>query len=459
MNSKIFLTLLFFITVFTFAQQNDERITVVGDSLLGKVIDGESVREVIGNVVLTQGNITVTCNKAIQYLARNQAELIGNVIVVQDSLILKTSSGFYFGSTRKTKSTTGLELSDGRMILSADSGEYFFNEDMAVFETNVRLVDSVSTLNADKLIYYQKEDRAFATGDVNVTDQNGIIFADTLNHNRKTGYSIADGNVAIVDPENNVTVFSGHLENDNQKKYSFITKNPVLLQVDTTFSKDDSTAINRIDTLIISSQIMQAYRDTSDLFKAIDSVKIIRAEFSSVNDIAILYNKNDILITYKLSEQNPQPILWYENSQLTGDSVTIYLEENKIRQLNVDGNSFMLSQNKNYQERFDQTSSDSIKMYFEGSNIKRSDFFGNVLSIYFMFDSEKPNGLTKSSSNSASIYFKDNEVDEVKLFSSPKSEYYPEVKVKSIERTFTLPRFVFHQNRPEKESLLSKIYE
>ncbi|MCW8804844.1 MAG: hypothetical protein OQK56_00155, partial [Ignavibacteriaceae bacterium] len=73
-----------------YSQSEDERITVIGDSLVGKIVDGESVREVIGNVKLNQGNVTVTCNKAIQYIARNEAELIGNVIAKQDSLTLQT---------------------------------------------------------------------------------------------------------------------------------------------------------------------------------------------------------------------------------------------------------------------------------------------------------------------------------------------------------------------------------
>lgn len=458
---KLFFIPLVLIASSVFAQQSSERITVVGDSLVGRVINGESIREVNGNVILKQGNVIVTCNKTIQNISRNEAELIGNVVVVQDSLTLKTRSGFYFGNSKKTRSTTGLFLNDGKVTLTADSGEYFFDEDKAIFETNVTLVDSITTMTSDNLIYYQKEDRAFATGNVKVTDQNSIIFADTLNHNRKTGYSIADGNVRIINPENHTTVFSGHLENDLERKYSFINENPVLLQVDTTFNaENDSSKIERIDTLIIDAKIMEAFRDSTKLFKAVDSVKILRAEFSSVNDITLLYRDTDIIITYKLKpDSSEQPVLWYDNSQLTGDSVTIYLEDNRIHKLDVDGNSFMLSQNENYKERFDQTSSDSIKMYFKGNNIDRSEFFGNVYSFYFMFDNENPNGLTKSTSNSAIIFFKDNAVDEVKLFGSPNSEYYPEVKVKGLEKTFTLPRFVFHQNRPGKTDLLKNITE
>ena len=69
---KYFSTLLIFIIlIFNTYSQQDEYITVVGDSLVGRVINGETVREVFGHVVLTQGDVVITCKKAVQYLARN----------------------------------------------------------------------------------------------------------------------------------------------------------------------------------------------------------------------------------------------------------------------------------------------------------------------------------------------------------------------------------------------------
>jgi hypothetical protein len=43
---------------------------------------------------LTQGDVIITCQKAIQYISRNDAELIGNVVVRQDSLIIETPTLF-----------------------------------------------------------------------------------------------------------------------------------------------------------------------------------------------------------------------------------------------------------------------------------------------------------------------------------------------------------------------------
>jgi hypothetical protein len=50
--------------------------------------------------------------------------------------------------------------------------------------------------------------------------------------------------------------------------------------------------------------------------------------------------------------------------------------------------------------------------------------------------------------------FKDNDIDQVRLFGSPTSEYHPEIRVEGLERTFTLPKFVLKENRPHKIDFL-----
>ncbi len=450
-----FLSLVIFSSIL-FAQEGDERIKVIGDSLIGKVVEGESIREVIGNVTLTQGKVVVTCNKAIQFLSRNEAELIGNVVLKQDSLTIKTEQGFYFGNSKTTKSVSGIVLDDQKVILSADSGEYFFNENKAFFQSNVKLRDSSMTLTADELTYFQTDDRAVSVGNVTITDADNVITADTLDHFRNTKKSIADGHVRIVSYNNNTIIFGDHLEDYAEKKYTLINENPVLLQIDTIYTaEDDSVESFRIDSLIIKCEVMEGIRDTTTIFKAIDSVKIVRGAFASVNDFTLYLRTDEKIIIEKMSEDGERPILWYENSQLTGDSITVYLEENEIKSLDVNSNAFMLSQSKTYPERFDQTSSKNMQMYFDESNIKRAVFERSVYSIYYMFEDEGPSGLTKSSAKAATIMFIDNEVSEVRLYGSPTSEYHPENKVIGIERTFTLPKFVFYKNRPVKKALLS----
>ena len=456
-RTSFLIILILIFSGYLFAQNEGEKIIVSGDSLIGKVVDGESVREVIGNVKLNQGNVHVTCNKAIQYLARNEAELIGNVVAKQDTLTLKTEKGYYFGNLKKTKSTSGIILDDSKVVLSADSGEYFFDEARAFFQTNVNLIDSATKLYANKLTYFRDIDKSIAVGDVRINDGKNIITSDTLTHFRKTNYSIADGNVSIKSLKDNITIIGSHLEDDGKLKYTLIDKNPLLIQVDTTINKsEDSVKTVSIDTLFIKSKLMEGFRSETNIFKATDSVKILRGNFASINDLTTYYRDEEKIITDKIKEDAPRPKLWYENSQLTGDSITIYLKDGQITALDVNGNSFMLSQNKNFNERFDQTSSDSVYLFFSENRLQRADFSGKVQSIYYLYDEEEPNGLVKSTAQRAVIIFENNEVEQVRLYGSPTSEYHPEDKVAGLERTFTLPKFVFNENRPVKEDFSLK---
>jgi hypothetical protein len=199
---------------------------------------------------------------------------------------------------------------------------------------------------------------------------------------------------------------------------------------------------------------MEAWRDTIDLFKATDDVKIVRSGFASINDFTLYQRDEGKIITNKINASANQPVLWYENSQLTGDSVTIYLRENQIKVLDVFNNAFILSQNEMYLARFDQTSGERVILNFEAGELTSTEIYGGVLSIYYMYEDKKPNGLTKSSSQSARIVIEEKEVSEVRLYGSPESEFYPEHQVNGKEQSFTLPLFKFFNNRPDKENLL-----
>ncbi len=455
--------ILFSVTVFS--QEKGEMITVVGDSLVGKVVSGETTREVYGNVVLTQGNVIITCNKAIQYISRNDAELIGNVVVKQDSMTIKTPRGFYYGDERRAESSAGVQLDDKKVILSADSGEYFFNDDKAVFRSKVTLYDTASTLTSQKLTYFKKEDRAIAVGSVRIVQKDNVIDADTLEHFRNSRVTFATSDVRIENTSNNVQIFGEHLIDYGQEYHTVIDVKPLLLQVDTILTRRPDSLIvgndsmqTTLDTLLIKSKSMESWRDTTNLFKAEDSVKIWRGAFASLNDYSVYEKDDEKIITYRRKEGDMKPVLWNEQTQLTGDSIIIFLSDNEVKALEDIGNAFVLSPNDIYQDRYNQISGDGLIMYFDKGNITRVEVKGSVYNVYYMYnDEQKPNGLTQSSAESASLNFKGKKINEVRLYGSPKSEYYPENLVKGKEQTFALPKFNLVTNRPVKSELIKQI--
>jgi hypothetical protein len=145
---------------------------------------------------------------------------------------------------------------------------------------------------------------------------------------------------------------------------------------------EDSPDEITFDTLFISSLKMEVFRNQEDKFVATDSVKILRGLVTSLNDITIYSQDSSKIITKKVDDETSQPVIWYAYSQVTGDSISIYLLDNKIHQIDVDVKSFILTQNENYPERFDQYSSSSTKLFFDNNKVSRVEYFDNVFSIY-----------------------------------------------------------------------------
>ncbi|MCF6271401.1 MAG: LPS export ABC transporter periplasmic protein LptC [Melioribacteraceae bacterium] len=446
---KIFIYIFLLFNTIAYAQVNNEIIRVVGDSLIGRVENGISYREVIGNVVMTQGDVRVTCNRTIQNITENSAELIGDVIVTQDTILIVSEKGYYFGNEKFIYSDTTVILEDGHVVLTADSGYYYFDLKKAVFNSEVQLVDSVSILNSDKLTYFNDIQKAIAVGNVDISDDASTIYCDSLVHLRGNNITNAFQNVRIVNLNQKLTIYGDELFDEGKKKYTRIVGNPLLIKVDSTENGSE-------DTLFIRAEMLEAIEDSTKKLIASDSVKIIRGDLFSVNNYSILFRDENKLTTYRRDNDKESPVLWYTNSQLVGDSINIYMKNNRIDSIEIRDNSHILSKNENYEFRFDQISGENINLYFGKNGLERTEVATDVLSIYYLYEDETPNGVMKSSSNRAKMEFENNAVVEVSMYESVESEYHPENLVEGNELDFTLPSFIIYKNKPKKEELTQR---
>ncbi len=433
-----------------FAQNGNMPVVVIGDSLIGQEIDGVKMRLVYGHVVITQGDVKIICDKAIQNIDKNEAELIGNVVVTQDTITIRTENGFYQGNDRIAYSNVGITLEDTHIILKAKNGYYFFNEKRAFFYENVNLFDKINNLFSNKLTYFHTENKAVAVGKVAISDTSSSIFSDSLIHFRNTKISYAYNNITIKNRSNNVTIFGEYLENFPDSGYSKVIGDPFLVQIDTA---DDG----KIDTLYLSALSLETFQDSVETYlKAIDSVKIFRQGFISKNDYTLYYKNAEKLLTYKKEDVKQQPIMWYDNSQLTGDTIFVYSKDKKLDYVDIINDGFMISKVDSFDFRYNQISGKNIKMFFNDSSLTHTNVEGNVLSIYYTFEEEKPKGLIKSSSEKAKMIFANKKISDVRLYVSAISEYHPEKLVTGKEKDFTLPLFQLHTDKPEKSFFINK---
>jgi lipopolysaccharide export system protein LptA len=400
----------------TSSQQQTKLIQLIhADSLIGRKYDSKVVRELIGNVQLKHENIYFWCERAIQYVDENRIEAYGNLKVRQDTLFLEADQGVYLGDKKIAICDGNVKLNDGRTTLEAEHGSYDTQKKLATFKTNVKLVDSTTVITAEQLFYYRTEKK-----------------------------SIAVGNVVIKNLENNITIYGGYFENYDSTKYSVIRNNPKLVQIDT-------TSDGKIDTLIVIGKFMEAFRDTNvSMFSATDSVVIVRGNLSAVCGDVFYYDKKEIIILWR------KPVIWYGDSQVSGDSVVVKLKERKIDEVYVYGSAFVIEPaDTSYPERFNQLKGKSMVIKFKDNKIDEVHVVKNAISLYYIFETsdkgdKKANGVNYVSGDSVWIKFKDGKINRIKIIGGIEGTYYPEEMVEGKETSFNLEGFNYIKRKPSK---------
>lgn len=446
MKAFSYFSIIIFLTSVVYSQST-ELLEITGSTFSGDVINGETIQEFEGNVVITQGAVRITCNRAIQYVARNEAELIGNVVVTQDSIIIKTDRGYYYGNKKVAFSNSGVALTDGHVQLESKNGYYYFNEKHSYFYENVRLHDSISNLKTDRLDYFDDDDKAVAVGNVMVSDTTSTIFADSLINFRNTDETFAFRNIRIYNPSNHLAIFGNKLEDLGKKKYSKITDGSFLVRIDTTDS-------GKLDTLMISAKIIESFDDSTKKLIATDSVKIVRNNFASISSQTFYFKNGDLIETFRREPDPLPPVMWNDETQIVGDSIRMIMKENRLDKIIINSNASIITANKDSLNRFDQISGKNIKLFFNKDGLERTEVEGNALSIYYMYEEGEANGLIKSSSERAKIIFRNKSVTDVRFYGKPVSEFHPENVINGKEKDFTIPTFRIFTNKPTKENLL-----
>ncbi len=394
------------------------------DSLVAKEVQGVSFRELLGNVRIRHDKVAIRCDRAVQNLSLNEVELIGNVIVLQDTLTFKSARGMYNGDRRTAWSSNGVFLNDGHTTLTADAGKYETGPRIARFTSRVTVDEPQARIQADALTYERDSARALAAGNVRVefTGENAVVLSDTAEH--------------FI-----------------ERRISFFTGKPVLWRIDTNYLHPDTLAIAadsiRLDTTTVKARGMEARRDSSNAFIAYGDVEVVRGEMAARGQM-VAFLRNDSLVILR-----NDPVLWYERTQATGDSIAVTLANGALRLLEILGNAFSLSESRPSEQdttgppgRFDQTKGRFIRMLFEDDAPRRITVDSTALSIYYLYDGRALNGVRRESGDRIVIDFVDGEADTIISVGGVEGTYYPEKYVTGRESSFNLEGFVLRTDRP-----------
>ncbi len=464
-------------------------VTVTAESFSQSTRNGQPVQHLSGNVRFSQGSLYGEADEAFQFVGENRLELRGNVIIRQDTLELRAPRVDYDGNTRIGHAEGGVKLTDRDNVLTASEGDYDMNSQIAIFHQNVRIAQGPTIITSQDLTYFRATQTSIAKGRVQVKSDTGMLRADQVTHVRSLGEMTAVGNVELTsdsldmtsdwmynsDPQDmmfargkvvviaktNGTIISGDtLARFGKRNYIHVPIHPLLRIADSSVNVDPITGRDLVtyDTTFVRSGEMEIFQGDSARFVATDSVRMIRATFSAMGGKMIYEQKTELIRLFAADRQR----MWYDSTEIVGDSIAIHMKNNRVQRAFSFGRAFTtspieLATTEPNDERLHQLQGESMTLRVERETVQDMLVANNALSMYFLVNKNKLDGVNRASGDSIRLDFAGRTVKRVVVIAGTEGEYFPEAFVRGRGKAFRLNAYTReYANRPRRPEFVNR---
>ncbi len=452
------------------------------------------VQRLIGNVKMRHDSAYFFCDSAYYYQKNNSFDAYQNVhIIVNDSVEIFSDLLNYDGDRRFAEFHDNVHLRDDSTNLYTEYLTYDRNLHLASYP------DSATTVRGDKTLkshygYYRDRLKEFSFFEnVEVYSPKYQMYTDTLFYNTGIEKMWFEGPTTIINKENILEGKHGYyLVNED---FVYLDKRPYMhnetqqMRADSIFydrNKGLAQAYNQVDMIDTSYQVIMrgdyvemwenkgfsfatdsAYAISYDggdslyihgdtLFMYFDkqkeeaekliarrNVRFFKSDMQGKCD-TLTYLKADSIIQMRVA-----PVLWAEDSQLTGVDIDIKLKDHNVDWVLQKGNAFIIS--KDSIEGYNQIKGKDITSRFRNGNIHRVNVDGDKAeTIYWIRDDDGGLiGIDVSNSATMVIEMEKQSVSIIKSFKEINETMYPEKDLSESNRYLT--GFKWHDEARPKD--------
>lgn len=454
-------------------QQQSRRVEILNaNSLEYDAALGQGVRRLIGDVRLKHEEVIMISDSAHVHDNENMVFAYGNVNFNQgDTIQLFGDYVEYSSRTKLALARGNVKLVDNETTLNTTELDFDMNKNLAIYRKGAVIQNADSKLESRRGYYYTKLKTFYFAKDITITHPDYTIFSDSLKYNTQTEIADFFGPTTITSDDGYSYAEAGWFNQKTNRleftKNAYIVNESQILSADTIFydreidfgrAFSNIEVTDTIEKVILKGNYGLFYRnpewmmitgraqfiqvtDGDSLFLHADTLRsyipegeehrILKAYYGArffKSDIqgkcdSLVYNFRDSIIHMYV-----QPVLWFEESQLTSETIHVYTKNRKMDYMHMPSQAFMVSDEGN--ERFNQVKGREMFGYFREGKLDHFHVIGNVETIYYLKE-EKANGLeeligvNKASSQQLIIRVKDNKPDEIVFITKPEGTLYP----------------------------------
>lgn len=461
------------VTLARLARIKQDKTLIEADS--ARINLNTKIMEAFGNVHINDEDTLNTYSQYIKYFGKERKAILKKAVRLTDSRggVLNTEELLYDLNTRIATYSNGGKMVNKKTILTSKQGTYYSDTKDVIFKKDVLLIDPEYKLITDSLLYNANTEIATFIAPTTIITNTRKIYATSGFYNLKTReayfgkkativdstFSITSEemafddksstaqfkkNVVYRDTAQGVTILSGSMNMDNRNKNFLATEHPVMIlkqdkdslyiTADTLYSGKltDREKIKNIPVVTDTIKTKRVFdlngKDSASnrFFEAFHHVRIFSDSMQAVCD-SMFYSSVDS--AFRLYTN---PILWANNSQITGDTIYLFTAKKVAERLYAFENGFMINKvNNNF---YNQIKGRTINGLFKDGSIDFIRTKGNAESVYYAQDEdEKFIGVNKATSDVIDMYFKDKAANKVVFRNNLKGTTYPIQKISAEE--------------------------
>ncbi|MFM2284454.1 MAG: hypothetical protein RL222_1958 [Bacteroidota bacterium] len=428
--------------------QKGDSIDLWGDYL--EYFGDQKLALLKGNCVLKDKSMILTTPELTYNLDTDIGSYSNSGRLVNKGTTINSRAGYYYHRTGNAVFYHDVVLYDSSRTIYADSLRYNIDNEIAYFITKTTIIDKDSNIIVTNSGYYDtRREKAVLGNNATIKRGDATVKAATIDYDNKAKEAIAKGNVVFHDSSERTTILSNYVFSQEKNDFIKAYNDPLLISVsedekDTMYLSADTLLSYKIavtDTIFYRDSIQPDSIISYDIME--DSVKIVQAYYKmkmiqgNMSAIADSLYYSDIDSAFKLYKN---PVLWMDSTQITGDSIFLWMKDKEIHRADVMGNAFII--HMQHETVFDQIKGKTMQALIAQKKIQEVQVDGNAESIYFIKDKDEYNGANKSTSGFITVSFNNGEANRIKLTGAPEAEFTPMEKIDLA--SFKLDGFVWH---------------
>ncbi len=356
---------------------------------------------------------------------------------------LKSHYGYYRDRLKEFSFFENVEVYSPKYQMYTDTLFYNTGIEKMWFQGPTTIINKENVLEGKHGYYLVNEDYVYLDQRPFMHNETQLMWSDSIFYDRNLGLAQAYSQVDMIDTSYKVIMRGDYVEMWEDQGFSFATDSAYAISYD----GGDSLYIHG-DTLFLH---FDKQKEEAKKLIARRHVRFFKSDLQGKCD-TLTYLMSDSTIRMRVA-----PILWTEDSQMSGTDIDIKIKESTVEWVLQKGNAFIISQDTI--EGFNQIKGMDITSLFKDGDIHHVNVDGDKAeTIYWIRDDDGGLiGIDVSKSETMVIEMKNNGISKIKGFKGITETMYPEEDLNEGSRY--LSGFKWHDEaRPrDKDDIFRRI--